>query len=112
LANVATYPVESVQMGPLAICNFVYGPNGSGKTTLSRYLANQQGQPFATCSVAWAGGRALRIDVYNRDFLQYVFSEEGRTKGVFTLGDEDNDTKNRIKELADEIAKEGKEEQR
>lgn len=112
LANVATYPVEGVQMGPLAVCSFVYGPNGSGKTTLSRYLADQQGQPFGECSVVWTGGRALRTDVYNRDFLQNVFGEDGKTKGVFTLGSEDKDTKNRIKELADDIAKEWKEEQR
>jgi len=112
LANVATYPVGGVQMGPLAVCNFVYGPNGSGKTTLSRYLADPQGQPFGACSVAWAGGRALRTGVYNRDFLQTVFSGDHKTKGVFTLGGEDKDTKDRIKELVDDITKEGKEEQR
>lgn len=112
LANVATYPVGGVRMGPLTVCNFVYGPNGSGKTTMSRYLADQQGQPFGACSVAWAGGRPLRTDVYNRDFLQNVFSEDRKTKGVFTLGGEDKDTKDRIKELVDDITKEGKEEQR
>lgn len=112
MANVATYPAIGVQMGPLAVCNFVYGSNGSGKTTLSRYLADLQGQPFGDCSVVWTGGRALRVDVYNRDFFQNVFSEDGRTKGVFTLGGEDKDIKDRIKELTDNIAKEGKEEQR
>jgi len=111
LADVATYPVAGVHVGPLAVCNFVYGPNGSGKTTLSRYLANQQGAQFASCSVAWAGGRVLRTVVYNQEFLQSVFSEDGRVKGVFTLGAEDNDIKGRITELTDEIAKEQKDEQ-
>jgi len=112
LANVATYPVGGVQMGPLAVCNFVYGPNGSGKTTLSRYLADQQGQPYGACSVVWEGGRVLRTDVYNRDFLQNVFGEDRKTKGVFTLGNEDKDTKDRIKVLVDDINKEVREEQR
>lgn len=112
LANFATYPVAGVQMRPLAVCNFVYGPNGSGKTTLSQYLADQHSQPFGECSVLWTGGRALRTDVYNRDFLQNVFGEDGKTKGVFTIGGEDKVTKDRIKELGDDIAKEGKEEQR
>ncbi|MFS8151736.1 AAA family ATPase [Vreelandella titanicae] len=112
LANVATYPIGGVQMGPLTICNFVYGPNGSGKTTLSRYLADQQGQPFGACSIVWVGGRALRTDVYNRDFLQKAFSEDGKTKGVFTLGGEDKEAKDRISELTEDIAKEVEEEER
>jgi len=40
-----------------------------------------------------------------------VFGEDGTTKGVFTLGGEDKDIKNRIKELTEKIAKEGMEEQ-
>jgi wobble nucleotide-excising tRNase len=112
LTNVATYSAGGVQMGPLAVCNFVYGPNGSGKTTLSRYLADQHGQPYGACSIVWGGGRALRTDVYNRDFLQNVFGEDSKTKGVFTLGGEDKGIKDRIKELSDDITNEGREEQR
>ena len=106
LADVATYPIGGMQIGPLAKCNFVYGPNGSGKTTLSRYLADQQGEAFEACSVVWRGGRALRTDVYNRDFLQDAFSEDGKTKGVFTLGEEGKEAKERISELTDDIAAE------
>lgn len=111
LAKVATYPVSGVQMGPLDVCNFVYGPNGSGKTTLSRYLADQHGQEYGACTVAWTGGRVLRTDVYNRDFVQSVFGEDSKTKGVFTLGVEDKKIKGRIKELTDIINGEIKKEQ-
>lgn len=112
LADVATYPSTGVHIGPLATCNFVYGPNGSGKTTLSRYLANQQGAQFGTCSMTWAGGRATKIAVYNQEFLQSIFSEDGSVKGVFTLGVEDNNIKDRIRELTEEISEEQREEQR
>ncbi|WP_423821182.1 AAA family ATPase [Salinisphaera sp. SPP-AMP-43] len=112
LADVATYPIGGMQIGPLTKCNFVYGPNGSGKTTLSRYLADQQGEAFEACSVVWGGGRALRTDVYNRDFLQDAFSEDGKTKGVFTLGEEDKEAKERISQLTDDIAEEADKELR
>lgn len=112
LADVATYPTGGVQMGPLTVCNFVYGPNGSGKTTLSRYLADQRGDEFEACSVVWGGGRSLRTDVYNRDFLQNAFGEDGKTKGVFTLGGEDKEAKARISKLTDDIAEEADKELR
>ena len=85
LADIATYSAAGARMGPLSKCNFVYGPNGSGKTTLSRYLFATGAPHFNNCSVAWENNRTLRTVVYNRDFVDQVFSEKGNVKGVFTL---------------------------
>jgi wobble nucleotide-excising tRNase len=49
--------------------------------------------------------------VYNQEFLQSVFSEDGSVKGVFTLGIEDNDIKGRIKELTEAVSEEQRQEQ-
>jgi len=111
LANVATYPVAGVPMGPLNVCNFIYGPNGAGKTTLSKFLSGREAELFGKCSVSWQDNRVLRMDVYNRDFLQSVFGEDGKAKGVFTLGEEDKAIQGRIRALSDDIAASLKEEQ-
>jgi wobble nucleotide-excising tRNase len=111
LADVATYPVAGVPMGPLNVCNFIYGPNGAGKTTLSKFLSGREAESFGGCSVSWQDNRALRTDVYNRDFVQSVFGEDGKAKGVFTLGEEDKAIQGRIKALSEDIAASLKEEQ-
>jgi wobble nucleotide-excising tRNase len=98
LADVATYPVAGVSMGPLKACNFVFGPNGAGKTTLSQFLKTPDKEEFGRCSVAWEGGRVLPVVVYNREFVSQVFGETGRIRGVFTLGSEDTKLTDQIKD--------------
>jgi wobble nucleotide-excising tRNase len=106
LADVATYAAAGAHMGPLSTCNFVYGPNGAGKTTLSRYLLATGAPAFNSCSVTWENNRALRTVVYNREFVDQVFNEKGRVKGVFTLGKEGVDLKDRMDELSEKLKEE------
>jgi wobble nucleotide-excising tRNase len=112
VADVATYSAAGATMGPLSVCNFVYGPNGSGKTTLSRYLAPNDNELHGRCAIVWENGRQLRTVVYNRDFLETIFNERSRVKGVFTLGSEDAALKVRIEELTRNLTSERESEQR
>lgn len=81
--------------------NFLFGLNGSGKTTISRFLRKQNDQRFCQCSVDWDGG-PLNCEVYNRDYVDENFGETS-IPGIFTLGEEDIETKHQIESLTQEI---------
>lgn len=94
IKDVATYGDTSEHLTGLSKFNFLYGSNGSGKTTITRVIADEG--EFPACSVSWKGGTKLQSMVYNRDFVTKNFSPSVELKGIFTLGEKNVDTINKI----------------
>jgi wobble nucleotide-excising tRNase len=94
IRNVATFddgPGES--LNDLRKFNYIFGANGTGKTTISRVIADVAFN--ANCQCAWANERPLEALVLNRDFVDKSFSQ---LRGVFTLGERQKDTEQKIAE--------------
>ncbi|MDF9833011.1 wobble nucleotide-excising tRNase [Ereboglobus sp. PH5-5] len=94
VANVATYPATPESLTGLLEFNYLFGSNGTGKTTISRVIADESKHP--TCFVTWKGGTKLETMVYNRDFIDRVFLQSAELPGVFTLGEKQKDTLEKI----------------
>lgn len=76
---------------PFRTLNYLFGTNGVGKTTISRIIANPAAYP--ACMVTWSNGTPLQALVLNRDFVERSFRQMA---GVFTLGEMQSDTQQRI----------------
>lgn len=94
ICNVATYGATPEKLIDLKEINFVYGSNGTGKTTISRVIADCDS--YKDCTLAWQGGIPLELLVYNRDFVEGNFNQPDKLKGIFTLGEEDIETLEKI----------------
>jgi wobble nucleotide-excising tRNase len=94
IKEVATYGGTPEVAYDLTKLNFFYGSNGSGKTTISRVIANIE--EFPSCKVTWKGGTKLQTMVYNRDFVEKNFNQSTELKGIFTLGEQNVETLNKI----------------
>ncbi|PKN63622.1 MAG: AAA family ATPase [Deltaproteobacteria bacterium HGW-Deltaproteobacteria-15] len=94
LAGTATFANAPENLFDLSTFNFVYGANATGKTTISRVIADESSYP--SCKVAWQSGTKLQPLVYNRDFVETNFNQCAELKGVFTLGEKNIDTTNRL----------------
>lgn len=94
IRNVATYGSVIEEMTDLKKINFIYGSNGTGKTTISRVIADCASHP--ECSLDWCGGSPLELLVYNRDFVERNFNQPDQLKGIFTLGEKDKETFDKI----------------
>ena len=94
IADIATFGSTPEALIGLSKFNFVFGSNGTGKTTVSRVIAEESS--FPTCKVAWKGGTKLQPMVYNHDFVERNFNQSAELKGVFTLGEKQVDTLNKI----------------
>lgn len=94
ISNVATYGSTAEALNDLKEVNFVYGSNGTGKTTISRVIADCASHPH--CSLVWRGGTPIELLVYNRDFVERNFNQPDELKGIFTLGEKDKDTLDKI----------------
>jgi wobble nucleotide-excising tRNase len=94
ISNVATYGSTLEVLSDLREINFVYGSNGTGKTTISRVIADCASYPY--CSLDWRGGTPIELLVYNRDFVERNFNQPEELKGIFTLGEKDKDTLDKI----------------
>jgi wobble nucleotide-excising tRNase len=55
--------------------------------------------------VTWKGGTKLQALVYNRDFVTKNFNQSGELKGIFTLGEKNVDTLNKITVAKGELDK-------
>ena len=83
--------------------NYIFGSNGTGKTTITRVIADETKYP--TCGVTWKGGTKLQTLVYNRDFVAKNFNQSTELKGIFTLGEKNVDTLNKIATAKSELDK-------
>lgn len=103
IAKVATFGPAREDLTDLRQFNYIFGSNGTGKTTISRIIANTLSTP--DCSVAWKDGRHLEALVLNRDFADKNFSQ---LRGVFTLGEKQKDTLEKITAAKESLDKESK----
>ena len=95
IKSIATYDGATPEkLSDLKKVNFVYGSNGTGKTTIARVIANEAVHPC--CTVKWRGGMPLETMVYNRDFIENNFNQPNELKGIFTLGEQDKETIDKI----------------
>lgn len=101
ISNAATFGNVIQVMDGLKKFNYLFGTNGSGKTTISTILADQS--KFPGCNVSWESGLALETRVYNRDFVERNFNPQSKLKGVFTLGELEADTLNKIETMKNDI---------
>lgn len=99
--NVATYH-SLASLNDLRRINYIYGANGTGKTTISRVIAQVQANDH--CQLIWQGGVELDRMVYNRDFVDRNFNQDGPLQGVFTLGENQIEAEQKINELKPQIA--------
>ncbi len=103
IAKVASFPDDPVRLDDLRPINFIYGANGTGKTTISRVLAKSSS--YLHCAVTWRNNARLQTLVYNRDFVADNFSPSQSLRGVFTLGKETIEDREKIEELKQSIQK-------
>ncbi len=98
LSGIATYsPVTPETIQNLKAVNFFYGANGAGKTTISRLIHNPA---LSTASkVTWAQGNQIPVMIYNNDFIAANFTDSKQFKGVFTLGQAEQEQLDRLDEL-------------
>lgn len=101
IANTATFGSPPEVLTGLSQFNYLFGSNGTGKTTISRIIADQT--PYPDCSVAWKNGRPLEAVVLNRDFVDKNFDQ---LKGVFTLGQNQKETREKIGVAKEQLDKE------
>lgn len=94
LKNVATFVDETFQP---SVLNFVYGSNGTGKTTISEQIRLGNGLDISDEE------RDTEYLIYNRKFKEENFRESQDLKGVFTLGEDSVEKKDRIAELDSSI---------
>jgi wobble nucleotide-excising tRNase len=94
IKKAATYGDAPENLDGLSQFNFIYGANGTGKTTVSRVIADET--RFAECQLFWRGGTKLETLVYNRDFIDRNFGQSTELKGIFTLGEKDKTTLDKI----------------
>jgi wobble nucleotide-excising tRNase len=101
ISQVATYGNQSEVLNGLSKLNFIFGSNGSGKTTISRVIAEADGHQH--CRILWKDGTKLQAMVYNSDFVDANFNQSGDIKGVFTLGEEQVETLEKITSSKSEL---------
>ena len=94
IKNFATYGSNPEELADLGKINFIYGSNGTGKTTISRVIADVSN--FPECSVSWGVDGSINTLVYNREFINNNFNQPSELKGIFTLGEKDRKTLDKI----------------
>lgn len=98
LKNVATYNSSNEEIIIPKKINFIFGNNGSGKTTISNLISNDTDVLFKECKIKWEDDKKLKVLVYNRDFVKENFNSETKLRGIFTLGEESEETYKKIED--------------
>lgn len=94
IQGAASFGLEPQRLDGLSQINFLFGSNGAGKTTISRIIADVV--TFPGCMVNWKNGTRLESLVYNHDFVERNFHQVAELKGVFTLGEQQKETLDKI----------------
>jgi len=101
IEDVASFGTTPTILEGISRINFIYGANGTGKTTVSRVIADSS--RFPKCNIAWHSGAKLETMVYNRDFINNNFAASTELKGIFTLGEKDKTTLEKIRVAKAEV---------
>ncbi len=102
IKDFATYSSDTPQkLEGLSKFNFLFGSNGTGKTTISKIMANKS--DFPECEIKPEVGTQHEMMVYNRDFVDQNFSSSREIKGVFTLGKEQKNIRDKILSTKEEV---------
>ncbi len=101
ICNVASYGAIAEELADLQKINFIYGSNGTGKTTVSRVVADCQSH--SQCKLIWKDGSQMERLVYNRDFVDRNFNQSSDFKGIFTLGENDDQVLGKIQSAKAEL---------
>lgn len=101
IAGVASYPASNPsQLKDLRPVNYIFGSNGTGKSTIGRVISHPPDK--TSCSCDWQNEPLERI-VLNQDFIDKNFDQ---LRGVFTLGEQQNNIETKIGAANNEIDKE------
>lgn len=74
--------------------NLIYGLNGAGKSTFSEFLRNYKDERYKECSIEpKINDEEEEILVYNEHYVDEVFYESSKQKGIFSLSKENNAAK-------------------
>jgi hypothetical protein len=95
VVNDATFQNESIE--PTYI-NFFFGKNGSGKSTIAKAIDDPSALEWQT----GVNADNYTILIYNQDFINKNFETYGDLKGVFTLSEENVETRKKIDETTAE----------
>ena len=87
--DAATFHNETIE--PTYI-NFFFGKNGAGKSTVAKTFTD----PSALTWQAGANPDNYTLLIYNQDFINRNFDTYGDLKGVFTLSEENVETRKKI----------------
>jgi wobble nucleotide-excising tRNase len=101
ITSEASFTSPPITLTDLSLFNYFFGSNGTGKTTISRIIANES--KFPSCKVDWKGRTKLESMVYNHDFVERNFYQPAELKGVFTLGEKQKNTLDKIAEAKKEV---------
>ena len=102
--DAATFHNETIE--PTYI-NFFFGKNGAGKSTVAKAFTD----PSALTWQAGANPDNYTLLIYNQDFINRNFDTYGDLKGVFTLSEENVETRKKIDEATaqrDIVVRDGK----
>lgn len=100
-AGTASFGPETQTLSGLSQLNYLFGSNGAGKTTVGRVIADEAA--FIGSKVSWKGGGKLEVLAYNPDFVERNFRQVSELKGVFTLGEKQQETLDKIAAAKAEI---------
>ncbi len=102
--DAATFHKETIE--PTYI-NFFFGKNGAGKSTVAKTIAD----PSALTWQAGVNPDNYTLLIYNQDFINRNFDTYGDLKGVFTLSEENVETRKQINKAIvqrDDVVRNGK----
>lgn len=103
LKNVATYPNDEDTIIEPTKINFFYGNNGAGKTTITRILGEPE--KYKDSLIEWDENDTQSKLIYNQNFVRNNFNSETKLRGIYTLGEESEETLKKIEVLRNEISK-------